>query len=288
MEEDDLVLGQRTSNESFETSRCRSNERSRTNPAAGHENAPSNGTAESSVPEVKRMIPLIRAILSELESKMRQKLDADHHMLSWVARHSARLLTRFRIREDGKRCLSTSTAPRVEKTHRRLRRASPIQACWGRGTKTSFAPWSKSGWATTWERRAETRIFWWWLQPNCERTFFTPASRSRSLVSRRIQCTSRTAVEDVQSGWASSAEPSGYARSSWRTAKRRGEGLQAKTSVCSQLWHCEIRIHAVLSWMYRTDRRSAARARSHNEECRLRTQRKLVETDEGKARVEKG
>ena len=89
---------------------------------------------------LKRMIPLIRAILSELESKMRQKLDADHHMLSWVARHSARLLTRFRIREDGKRCLSTSTAPRVEKTHRRLRRASPIQACWGRGTKTSFAP----------------------------------------------------------------------------------------------------------------------------------------------------
>lgn len=37
--------------------------------SAGHENAPSNGTAESAVREVKRMI---RAILSELESKLGQ------------------------------------------------------------------------------------------------------------------------------------------------------------------------------------------------------------------------
>lgn len=67
--------------------------------SANQENAASNGTAESAVREVKRMI---RAILSELETKTGQKFNADHHLLAWIARHAAFLLTRFRIGEDGK------------------------------------------------------------------------------------------------------------------------------------------------------------------------------------------
>ena len=64
-----------------------------------HENAPSNGVAEAAVKEVKRMV---RAILSELETKLKIEVGVDHPILAWIARHAAFLLTRFRIGEDGK------------------------------------------------------------------------------------------------------------------------------------------------------------------------------------------
>ena len=64
-----------------------------------HENAPSNGVAEAAVKEVKRMV---RAILSELETKLKIEVGVDHPILAWNARHAAFLLTRFRIGEDGK------------------------------------------------------------------------------------------------------------------------------------------------------------------------------------------
>ena len=64
-----------------------------------HENAPSNGIAEAAVREVKRMV---RAILSELETKLKIEVGVDHPILAWIARHAAFLMTRFRIGEDGK------------------------------------------------------------------------------------------------------------------------------------------------------------------------------------------
>ena len=67
--------------------------------SVNEENAPSNGYAECAVREVKRMI---RAILSDLESKLKSKIDPNHSMLTWIARHAAFLLTRFRIGDDGK------------------------------------------------------------------------------------------------------------------------------------------------------------------------------------------
>ena len=67
--------------------------------SVNEENAPSNGYAECAVREVKRMI---RAILSDLESKLSIKIDASHSILTWIARHAAFLLTRFRIGDDGK------------------------------------------------------------------------------------------------------------------------------------------------------------------------------------------
>ncbi|CAE7544146.1 unnamed protein product [Symbiodinium microadriaticum] len=42
------------------------------------------------------------AILSDLESKLKIKVDPNHSMLTWIARHAAFLLTRFRIGDDGK------------------------------------------------------------------------------------------------------------------------------------------------------------------------------------------
>ena len=67
--------------------------------SVNEEDAPSNGYAECAVREVKRMI---RAILSDLESKLKSKIDPNHSMLTWIARHAAFLLTRFRIGDDGK------------------------------------------------------------------------------------------------------------------------------------------------------------------------------------------
>ena len=59
-----------------------------------HENAPANGVAEAAVKEVKRMV---RAILSELETKLKIEVGVDHPILAWIARHAAFLMT-----EDGK------------------------------------------------------------------------------------------------------------------------------------------------------------------------------------------
>ena len=67
--------------------------------SVNEENAPSNGYAECAVREVKRMI---RATLSDLESKLQLKIDPNHSILPWIARHAAFLLTRFRIGDDGK------------------------------------------------------------------------------------------------------------------------------------------------------------------------------------------
>ena len=67
--------------------------------SVNEENAPSNGYAECAVREVKRMI---RATLSDLESKLQLKIDPNHSILTWIARHAAFLLTRFRIGDDGK------------------------------------------------------------------------------------------------------------------------------------------------------------------------------------------
>ena len=62
------------------------------------ENPASNGAAECAVREVKRMI---RAILSELETKLGKQIDPRHSVLAWIARRAALLLTRFRVGEDG-------------------------------------------------------------------------------------------------------------------------------------------------------------------------------------------
>ncbi|CAE7240586.1 unnamed protein product [Symbiodinium natans] len=67
--------------------------------SVNEENAPSNGYAECAVREVKRMI---RATLSDLESKLQLKIDPNHSILPWIARHAAFLLTRFRTGDDGK------------------------------------------------------------------------------------------------------------------------------------------------------------------------------------------
>ncbi|CAE7228779.1 unnamed protein product [Symbiodinium sp. CCMP2592] len=64
-----------------------------------HGNAPANGVAEAAVREVKRMV---RAILSELETRLKIEVGVDHPILAWIARHAALLMSRSRIGEDGK------------------------------------------------------------------------------------------------------------------------------------------------------------------------------------------
>ena len=151
--------------------------------SANQENAASNGTAESAVREVKRMI---RAILSELETKTGQKFNADHHLLAWIARHAAFLLTRFRIGEDGKARTNERLDGNGGDQLSSIRRTNPVQASWSRRSKAIIATRSKGGnGSLCWHGKPECRLAGHDSNRSFERPFVTQKSRTRPLVDRR-------------------------------------------------------------------------------------------------------
>ena len=57
------------------------------------------GFIEVLVREMKRQV---RAMLSDLQERLGFEVEAGHPCMMWLPRHAAYLLTRFRIRLDGK------------------------------------------------------------------------------------------------------------------------------------------------------------------------------------------
>ena len=58
-----------------------------------------NGEAENAVKEVKRMVRVLRATLEE---RIGKKLPVDHPLWTWLPRHAAACLSRYRIGPDGR------------------------------------------------------------------------------------------------------------------------------------------------------------------------------------------
>ena len=57
-----------------------------------------NGAAENAVKEMKKQV---RAIKSSMEDRYGQRIDERHPVLTWIARHAAETVNRFRIYDDG-------------------------------------------------------------------------------------------------------------------------------------------------------------------------------------------
>ena len=102
--------------------------------SAAQEKAAWNGTAESLVREVKRSI---RAILSEIETKLNKKVDPNHNMLAWIARHAAFLIIyAIQNRRWWQERVPKGTGSRMEKANSSVWRANSFQACRCRWKKT--------------------------------------------------------------------------------------------------------------------------------------------------------
>ena len=141
--------------------------------------------------------------------------------LSWVARHSAFLLTRFRIGEDGKSAYQRALG-------REWRRPTVVF-----GEQILFKPVGAEGQkrASPLEAGVALGRYIGTASRNADLLVMTPTGVEKGhSLHRRAEIDrwstegfgalrSRIAVEDVQSGRASSTKSSGYARSSWRTAK---------------------------------------------------------------------
>ena len=59
----------------------------------------SNGTVERAVQDVQGMT---RVIKEGLEEKLGERITTEHNLVPWLVKHAAQLVTRYRIREDGK------------------------------------------------------------------------------------------------------------------------------------------------------------------------------------------
>ena len=90
---------------------------------------------------------MIRAILSDLESKLKSKIDPNHSMLTWIARHAAFLLTRFRIGDDGKSAYQRAVGREWRRPNGGVWRADLVQTrgCRGQEEKLTFGATSGHG-----------------------------------------------------------------------------------------------------------------------------------------------
>ena len=70
----------------------------RESPVEDHQ---ANGDVENAIRELKRQT---RALKFEVEESTGKKLGDKDHMLSWIPRHAAFLLSKYRVGEDGKTC----------------------------------------------------------------------------------------------------------------------------------------------------------------------------------------
>ena len=71
-----------------------------------------NAEAETAVKDVKRQV---RVLKSSLEEKLQQQVPADHPNLTWLPRHGANCLTRYRIEADGNTAQKRGTGKRCLK-----------------------------------------------------------------------------------------------------------------------------------------------------------------------------
>ena len=70
---------------------------------------PADGEAGNAIKEVKRQV---RVLKSSLEEMLQQHISAFHPILTWLPRHGAKCLTRYRTGEDGKTAEQRSTGKR--------------------------------------------------------------------------------------------------------------------------------------------------------------------------------
>ena len=251
--------------------------------SAGHENAPSNGTAESAVREVKRMI---RAILSELESNMGQKLNVDHHMLAWVARHAAFLITRFRIGEDGKTAYQRALGrewrrPTIVFGEQILFKAVGAE---GHKRKSPLEPRVTMGrYVGTASRNADLLV----MTPTgvvkghslhrraeLDRWSTERFEELRGLPWKMSNPVERAPQNRVDMPALEGEQPKGEEK---EFKPRHLYVLKSDTEKFGYTPCCPGCIAQI----------AETAARSHNDECRLRIQRKLMETEEGQARVKR-
>ena len=72
-----------------------------------------NGEAENAVREVKRQIRVLHAVL---EAKLGMHIPAAHPILTWLPRHAAEVMSRYRLGDDGKTAEQRRTGKRWMKT----------------------------------------------------------------------------------------------------------------------------------------------------------------------------
>ena len=84
-----------------------------TSPEGGRQ---ANGLAEVGVREIKAQTRILR---SQLEQRLGTRIDEKHPLMSWIPRHAANCVSRYRIIDDGRtpdqrRCVKTWKRPVVE------------------------------------------------------------------------------------------------------------------------------------------------------------------------------
>ena len=246
-----------------------------------HENAPSNGIAEAAVREVKRMV---RAILSELETKLKIEVGVDHPILAWIARHAAFLMTRFRIGEDGKSA--------YERTLGRPWRRPTIVF----GEQVMFKPVGSRHKRGSLDARVCMGRYVGTASRNADLLIMTSEGISRGHSLHRRPEDEKWPVEgfDVLRGlpWRMSGPQERASPNRVGMPALEGEqpAPQHRDFKARNLYvmKSDIELYGYTPQCPGCDAQlMGLPQRAHNDECRMRVQRRLQETDEGKERVKR-
>ena len=246
-----------------------------------HENAPSNGIAEAAVREVKRMV---RAILSELETKLKIEVGVDHPILAWIARHAAFLMTRFRIGEDGKSA--------YERTLGRPWRRPTIVF----GEQVMFKPVGLKHKRGSLDARVCMGRYVGTASRNADLLIMTSEGISRGHSLHRRPEDEKWPVEGFEvlrglpwrmSGPQERASPN---RVGMPALEGEQPAPQHRDFKARNLYvmKSDIELYGYTPQCPGCDAQlMGLPQRAHNDECRMRVQRRLQETDEGKERVKR-
>ena len=246
-----------------------------------HENAPANGVAEAAVKEVKRMV---RAILSELETKLKIEVGVDHPILAWIARHAAFLMTRFRIGEDGKSA--------YERTLGRPWRRPTIVF----GEQVMFKPVGAKHKRGSLEQRVSMGRYIGTASRNADLMIMTSEGISRGHSVHRRPEDDKWPVEGFaelrglpwrMTGPQERAPPN---RVGMPALEGEQPAAQQRDFKARNLYvmKSDIELYGYTPQCPGCDAQlMGLPQRAHNDECRMRVQRKLQESEEGKERVKR-
>ena len=246
-----------------------------------HENAPANGVAEAAVKEVKRMV---RAILSELETKLKIEVGVDHPILAWIARHAAFLMTRFRIGEDGKSA--------YERTLGRPWRRPTIVF----GEQVMFKPVGAKHKRGSLEQRVSMGRYIGTASRNADLMIMTSEGISRGHSVHRRPEDEKWPVEGFaelrglpwrMTGPQERAPPN---RVGMPALEGEQPAAQQRDFKARNLYvmKSDIELYGYTPQCPGCDAQlMGLPQRAHNDECRMRVQRKLQESEEGKERVKR-
>ena len=92
----------------------------------------SNATIEVAVQEVEN---IVRALRSRLESGVKSKIPLDHPIVTWLIRHAAANITRFKVRSIGKTAFQLMKGFKGKNARRRVRIMRPLSPTKSNGSR---------------------------------------------------------------------------------------------------------------------------------------------------------